>query len=131
MTFTPQNHRFVRLAGFKLGGTIDVYEYANHAVVDGRADILRLNIYLCRDGAFVNVWNGLIEPMFAEARFELSGAAGELDFQPMYSETLFRGYLETDAEAAVVLRTLRISAASLALPQVLRGAPSDLKCEFL
>ncbi len=129
MTFAPQKHGFVRLVDFKIGGMIDAFEYGNHAVVDGKVEVLRLNIYLSCDGAFVTIWIGLIEPMIAEARFELPGAAGALDFQQIYSETLFRGYLETDADAAVVLRALRIDAASMDLPQVLLGAPRDLRCE--
>jgi hypothetical protein len=129
MTFTPEHHGFVRLVDFKIAGTINAYEYRNHAVVDGRVDVLRLNIYLSCDGTFVNIWNGLIEPMLAEARFDLPDPNGDLDFQQMYCETLFRGYLEADTDAAVVMRALRIDAASLALPQALRRAPDDLRCE--
>jgi hypothetical protein len=129
MTFRPENHGFVQLVDFKLAGTINTYEYRNHAVVDGRVDVLRLNIYLSRDGAFVNIWSGLIEPMLAESRFTLPAPHCDLDFQQMYCEPLFRGYLESDADAAVVIRALRIGATASTLPQVLRGAPSDLRCE--
>jgi hypothetical protein len=129
MTFRPENHGFVQLVDFKLAGTINTYEYRNHAVVDGNVDVLRLNIYLSCDDTFVNIWSGLIEPMLAEARFDLPAPNSDLDFQQMYCEPLFRGYLETDADAEVVLRALRIGASSSALPQVLRGAPNDLRCE--
>jgi hypothetical protein len=45
MPFDPEHHGFVRLTDFKLGGTIDAFEYQDHADVDGRGDVLRLNIY--------------------------------------------------------------------------------------
>ena len=131
MTFAPEHHGFVRLVDFKIAGTIATYEYRNHAAVDGHADVLRLNIYLSRDGAFVTVWNGLVEPWLAEGHFTLAARAMDLDFQQAYSQTLFRGYFDSNEDAAVILRALRLDAAALALPQVLRGAPNDLQCQRL
>jgi hypothetical protein len=131
MTFTPENHGFVRLVDFKIAATIAAYEYRNHARVDGRVDLLRLNIYMSCDGAFTTIWNGLIEPRLAEEQFTLATSANAVDFQQLYFETLFRGYLDTDEDATVVLRTLRITTAAMSLPQVLRGAPNDLRCERL
>jgi hypothetical protein len=128
MSFDPEQHGFVRLTDFKLGGTIDAFEYQDHADVDGRVDVLRLNIYMSRDGAFVNIWNGLIEPHFVEGLFTLKV---KINFDSVYNETLFQGYLDRDEDAVVVLRALRIKLLAVSLPQVLRGAPNDLHCEQL
>ena len=71
--FDPVSAGFFRLLDFQFPGNIDVYEYHNHAAVNGRADVLRINIYLSRDGSYVTIWNGLIEPALAEVRFDLPG----------------------------------------------------------
>ena len=130
--FDPELRGFVQLRDFALAGRIGVFEYRNHAVVDGSADLLRVNIYLSRDGTFVTIWNGLVEPWLAEAQFELPAPAKELlDFEQQYCEPLFRGHIETDAEAVVIFHALRLEDASRALPQLLTGAPHDLRCEQL
>jgi hypothetical protein len=128
MTVDPTDHGFVHLTDFKLGNQIDTYECRNHAAVDGHVDLLRLNIYLSRDGAFVTIWNGLVEPWLAEPQFELSA---DLDLGQLYSATLFRGHIDTDADMAVILRCLRVTEKSTGLPNVLRGAPHDIRCEPL
>ena len=130
MTFDPTDFGFVRLVDFKIAGQLDTYEYRNHAQVNGIVDVLRLNIYLCRDGDYVTIWTGLVEPMFAEGKFNLS-AMPDFDFHGTYNEGLFRGYIESADEATVVLRTLRLGDKSRSLPQQLCGAPDDLRCEAL
>lgn len=129
VSFRPEHHGFVRIADFKLGGSIDAYEHSNHAIVDGRVDLLRLNTYLSADGSFVIIWQGLIEPWLAEAQFE--GLPDELDFERIYQSQLFRGWLESDDDAAVVLRCIGLATGSRSLPQVLRGAPKELRCELV
>ena len=129
--FDPTSAGFVRLRDFQFPGGIDVYEYCNHAAVDGQADILRLNIYLSRDGSYVTIWNGLIEPTMMESKFDLPGGQQDLRFQDLYCETLFRGHVELADEAAIILNALRIAGGRYAVPQVLTGAPHDLRCEPL
>ena len=130
--FNPEKFGFVKLADFEFPGPVAVFELGNHPAVDGRVDVLRLNIYLSRDGSFVNIWNGLVEPMFAEAKFELPKELADfIDFNTQYHEQLFRGYIATNEEAEVVLHTLRVKQESRSLPQVLLGAPHDLRCEML
>ena len=107
------------------------YEYRNHELVDGRTDVLRLNIYMSRDGAFTCIWHGLLEPTMTQGMFALEPPADDLNFSDIYCEQLFRGYIETKEEAEVILRALRIEDIAEDLPQVLRGAPSDLRCEAL
>ena len=126
--FGPETHGFVRLRDFRFPGGrgVDVFEYCNHAAVDGRVDVLRLNIYLSKDGSFVTIWHGLLEPMLTEGLFELPH---EFSFQEQYCEPLFRGYIETSAEAATILHALRLDRQSL--PQVLSGGPHDLRCDIL
>ena len=125
--FDPEHAGFVRI-DYAMGG-IDFYEYRDHDIVDGRTDVMRLNIYMSRDHAFTCIWNGLLEPTFTQGIFALPPPGNEIDFNHIYFERLFRGYIETDEEAVVILRALRIDVAVRSLPQVLRGAPHDLRCE--
>ncbi len=108
--------------------SVDVYELRNHALVDGMVDVLRINIYLSKDGSFVTIWNGLVEPMLAEGQFEIPDLPS---FQDMYCETLFRGHIEWEEEALVILKALRIDSGRHGVPQLLAGAPNDLRCEAL
>lgn len=128
--FDPEAFGFVKLRDFQIPGGVDVFEYRNHAAVDGKADVLRLNIYLTRDGAFVTIWCGLLEPTMTEGLFELPGAP-DLDFNALYCEPLFRGYIERNADAAVILKAVRVEGRHHSVPQVLAGAPHDLRCELL
>ena len=66
MTFDPTQFGFVELRDFRIGGSVPVYEFKNHSVVGETKDFLRLNLYLTRDGAYVTIWYGLLEPLFAE-----------------------------------------------------------------
>jgi hypothetical protein len=125
--FDPIEAGFVLLPDWKMAETLRFYEYRNHAVVDGKTDVLRLNVYLTQDSNFVTIWFGLIEPFMAEGLFELP--IDDLDFQSMYCEPLFRGYIESQDEAAVILKAIRLR--QYGTPQVLRGAPNDLRCELL
>jgi hypothetical protein len=125
--FDPIAAGFVFLPDFTMAETVKLYEYRNHAAVDGKADVLRLNVYLTFSGSFVTIWFGLIEPYMASGLFE--PPISELDFQSMYCEPLFRGYIDTQEEASVIVKALRPM--HYGAPQVLRGGPSDLRCEKL
>jgi hypothetical protein len=57
--FDPTAIGFVRLRNFEFPGGVAVYEYANHRLVDGKSDFLRINAYLSKDGDFVTIWRGL------------------------------------------------------------------------
>ena len=130
--FDPECFGFVRI-DYAIGG-LAFYEYRDHDVVDGRTDMMRLNIYMSRDRSFTCIWNGLLEPTFTQDMFELVSSSGErvvFDFNHIYCEQLFRGYIETEEEAKVLLRAVRIDEAAKSLPQVLRGAPHDLRCEIV
>lgn len=58
-------------------------------------------------------------------------ARADLDFTQLYREDLFRGYIASADEAAVILRALRLITAARTLPQMLRGAPHDLRVELI
>ena len=126
--FDPVSAGFVRLLDFQFAGNIDVYEYHNHAAVNGRADVLRINIYLSRDGSYVTIWNGLIEPALAEVRFDLPG---DLCFKDLYCEPLFCGHIESAADATIILNALRLTGGRHSVPHVLTGGPHDFRCEPL
>lgn len=129
MKFEPERFEFIRLDYAPSG--LPFYEYKNHDLVDGRTDVMRLNIYMSRDGQFTCIWKGLLEPSMTQGMFKLPPPADALDFGDIYCEQLFRGYIETSEEAEVILRALRITEASEDLPQILRGAPDDIRCEAL
>ena len=126
--FAPEANGFIRLQNFQIPVGIDVYELRNHGFVDGKVDVMRINIYLSKDGSFVTIWNGLVEPMLAEGQFDIPDLPS---FQDMYCETLFRGYMEWNEDALVILKALRIDGGRRSEPQRLAGAPNDLRCESL
>lgn len=131
MSFDPENHGFIRLTDFKLGGSVDVFECRTHSAVDGHVDLLRLNIYISRDGTFVTIWSGLVEPWLVESKFNLVPHVHELDFTNLYNEPLFCGRIEDNDDATVILRCIGVTDRAKSLPSVLCGAPDDLRCEPL
>ena len=104
--FDPETTGFIRLRNFQIPVGIDIYELRNHAVVDGMVDMLRINIYMSKDGSFITIWNGLVEPMLAEGQFDIPDLPS---FQVIYCETLFRGHIECNEEALVILTRKRSS----------------------
>lgn len=138
-SFDPTLFDFVRLRDFLIGGSVPVFEYRNHPTVDGGKNFLRLNVYLSRDGEYVTVWRGLLEPMFTEAELT-EGQLALVDkpddlsaFLRSYNETLFRGYIDSDDTAEHILQALRIQSSSqYPLPQELRrGSDNKLSCDKL
>jgi hypothetical protein len=57
--FDPGAFNFVRLGDFAFPGGVQVWEHANHTLVDGRADFLRINAYLSEDKDFVRRKNAI------------------------------------------------------------------------
>jgi hypothetical protein len=125
--FDPTAFGFVRLRNFEFPGGVGVYEYANDAVVDGNPDFLRINVYLSKDGEFVAVWRGLLEPLCAQPRLGFVALPDDFDFRENYSEALFRGYLESQEAARHVIKALRLDSAQA---QVLStGTDGKLRCD--
>jgi hypothetical protein len=83
--FDPSAFKFVRLRDFAFPGGVSVYEYANRPQADGKADFRRINAYLSRDGGFVTVWHGLLEPLCAEARVGFVDVLEGFDFRESYT----------------------------------------------
>src|SRR5215471_4552453 len=113
MTFDPTQFGFVRLRDFQIADSVKIYEYKNHAAVDGTKDFLRLNLYLTMDGTYVTIWNGLLEPLFAEAEFangRLASVAkpAEMDFMHAYNEDLFRGDIDSAETAKHIFKALHV-----------------------
>ena len=131
-TFDPSCWNFLKLKDFEYPGGVLVYEYNNHPIVDGAPDFLRLNLYLSKDGDYVTIWFGLLDPLFAESRLESVEMPANFSLQ-VYDEVLFRGYLTSPAEARCVLSALRLGASSqYAAPQVLSGgADNKLRCDLV
>ena len=127
--FDPTASGFVKLRSFEFPGGVAVYEYANHANVDGNPDFLRINAYLSKDGDFVTVWRGLLEPLFAKSRLGFVDLPDDCDFHKNYTEELFRGYIESQEAARHVIKALRLDSAP---PQVLSsGTDGKLRCDVI
>lgn len=128
-TFDPSASNFVRLEDFEFPGGVAVYEYANHAAVDGKPDFLRINTYLSRDGDFVTIWRGLLEPLFAQSHLGFVDMPDGFDFRETYTEDLFRGYIECAEAAPHIMKALRLDAVP---PQALgTGADGKLRCDLI
>ena len=127
MPFDPSTFDFVRLQDFQFPGGVTVYEYANHPLIDGRPDFLRINTYLSRDGDFVTIWRGLLEPLFVESGLGFVEVPACFDFRESYTEELFKGWIDSSEAVAHILKTLRLDCVP---PQVLSiGANGKLQCD--
>ena len=127
--FDPIASGFVRLRSFEFPGGVAVYEYANNAAVDGSPDFLRINAYLSKDGDFVTVWRGLLEPLFAESRLGFVDLPDDFEFHENFTEELFRGYIESQEAARHVIKALRLDATPA---QVLStGTDGKLRCDLI
>jgi hypothetical protein len=98
--------------------TFAFHEIGCHAAVDDTTGLLRLNVYLSKGRDFVAIWFGLSETFMAAGRFA-----------PQNNRPLFRGYIDSQDTATVVLKALRLK--GYGTPQVLRGAPHAIRCELL
>lgn len=122
--FDPARHGFVLLPDYQPPGGVKIYECRNHAHIDGRHNHHRLNGYLSQDGEFVTIWFGLLDGMILESLFLDKGLS-----LPDYNEGLFRGHIESEAQASQILKALR---PSTWVPQILRSDPSQgIVCEIL
>jgi hypothetical protein len=137
--FDPEQFGFVRLRDFEIPGGVAVHEYKNHPAVDGNRDFLRLNLYLTKDGSYVTIWNGLLEPIFTEGeltdgRLKSVERPSDLGFLRDYGQDLFRGHIDSAEAAVYILTALRVGGPGqqYALPQVLTaGHDNTLRCEML
>ena len=131
--FDPIAFNFVKLTDFEFFGGIAVYKIKNHRAVNGAHDFCRLNLYLSKHEDFVTIWWGLLEAMLTEAKFENVALPADFDFYAAYDEKLFRGYIETNEIAAVVLNALRVTtSAYYARPQVLSvDSDNGLRCDLI
>ena len=107
--------------------TVEFYELKNHASITEEPDFTRINIYLCMDSNFVNIWHGFVESLFVESALEKKGLtiSKELDVDEAYTTKLFRGYIENDSELEVILKTTRINEFS---PSILTGDGQNRLC---
>lgn len=120
--FEPCRHGFVLLLNHQPPGGPRFYERRNHSKADGTHDYHRLNVYLTQDGDFVTVWFGLLELWILAELF------GD-DDPPEYDEPLFRGYIESEEQAGLILKALRLETFS---PQILkRDATRGVTCDLL
>lgn len=106
--FDPLKFHFVKLP--LQNQSLCFYEYRCGPFCNGVMSPHRITTYLTQDGSFVTVWHGLFDPIFigAELRaaFDKIGDGGR-DLFDSYQTPLFRGHIETEAEARVIFKALR------------------------
>lgn len=103
--FNPCDYGFKRLDISYRGLTF--YERDLNMEPKTKPDFLRLNVYLTQDGHFVTIWSGLFDPALSEGVLPGNVPDG-FDIREMYNQDLFRGYIETDSAASVVIKALRL-----------------------
>jgi len=84
-------------------------------IMDGR-DVLRLNVYLTRDGDFTTIWYGLIDSLIAETKLNISDDR-DLNLAQLYETILFRGDIGCASFGESVLKAIRVTRMA---PAVLR-----------
>ena len=131
--FDPTTFNFLPLRNFQFPGGVSVFEYKNHAAVEGESDFLRLNLYLSKDGDYVTVWFGLLEPLFTESKMESATVPDDFDFRDAYNEELFKGHIISNETARHILHALRIGTShTYAAPHILTiDSKETLRCEVM
>ena len=128
MAFAPEQHGFKSISFQTEAKSVHYYELESDQLPDGDYDPLRLNVYLSLDGAFANIWFGLLEPLLAEIKLGFQDDP-DINFHEIYDELFFRGYIENNNDAAIILKALRINRH---IPQALRrNENGQLECYSL
>lgn len=116
MSFNPQHHGFQKI-DFTPAPGISFFELMSDKIALLEADFLRLNVYLSQDGDFINIWFGLLDTIAAEGQLGFQDDQ-RINFDQIYSEPLFRGYIEDSETAVTILNALRVG--KKFTPQALR-----------
>lgn len=104
--FDPLAFGFVKLP--LEHGSLRFYEHHAGPFCDGTIDRHRITLYLTQDGDFVTVWHGLFDPFVVDQALQDAVASVcDFDFGDAYNTPLFRGYIETEEQAQVILKALR------------------------
>ena len=129
--FDPTHHEFVKLLDFQFPGGVNVFEFRNHSAANGTHDFLRVNIYLSKDEDFVCIWHGLLDAAIAESMLPATALPPDFDFVSAYNTDLFRGYLQSDDNASIVVKSLRIGGDDYAVHRLQTDARDGLTCDAL
>jgi hypothetical protein len=122
--FDPTLHNFKKLPKKYHHKEITFYErdFGREMV---EFDPCRTNVFLSQSQEFVTVWFGFFEPLFVEGKFSLPEG---VDVHTMYQEPLFRGYIRSVANGAIILDALDLN---WRVPSVLKERDGKLVCEQL
>ena len=104
--FIPEDFGFFQRKEALYPPDVKFYE-KDHPSIDKSVekDWKRLNLFLSKDGDFVWIWYGVIDPVFAETAYSEMFDLPFEDYDP--DETYFRGYIATNQEAEVILKAIR------------------------
>ena len=132
--FDPVEWNFIELKGLKHPSQPTWYEYKNNPVVDGTHDFLRINLYLSKDGQYVTVFCGLLEPWVVSSLLTEKGIEipdiKEFSFGDTYNQDLFKGYIDSKETAECIFKAIRLT--SYVRAQFLdRDANNRLACKIV
>jgi hypothetical protein len=106
----PTLHGFHRL-DHQFPGAQNVVVYARGAPSISSAPLmLRLNVYLTKDGEYVTIWFGLLDLVIAAALLDPGDYMDipAISLVEQYHEYLFNGYISSDEQADAILGALRL-----------------------
>lgn len=105
--FNPEDFGFFLRKDYQLPWSVLHYE-KDHESIDKtqEKDWSRLNLFLSKDGNFVNVWYGVIEAAFADDIYSKAYGFNWSDHNR--DETLFRGYINSKFEAEIILKAIQV-----------------------
>ena len=115
--FNPEDFGFFLRTESLYPPEVAYYEY-DHPSIDKniKKDWKRLNYFMSKDSDYVTLWYGPIDIILASSLYE-EEFGFELSME-QHHEYHFRGYIQTNQEAEVILKALKIKA----FPQYLGGS---------
>ncbi len=105
---------------------LQFYERRLNFETSTKPDYFRLNVYLSQDRNFITVWFGLLETFSVDQLIEEMGI--DLNVNQQYNEPLFRGYIDSNETAQIILNTLRLGNFT---PQVIHVKDDEFRCDFV
>jgi len=91
-------------------------------------DLYRINFYISKDGNYIRIWNGLLEPFLA-VQEDLDRLGIKMDAMLQYNTMLFNGRIKNNEDARVVLRC--IEDYHLQTPSQLLVSDTNFECQLL
>jgi hypothetical protein len=102
MAFLPEQFSFQKI-DFTPQGVVHFEKNLNFNV-GSKPQWNRLNLYLSQDGSYVTIWFGFLETFVLEQAFKHVEGFSITD--STYDEVFFRGHIENNETAQIILRAI-------------------------